>query len=241
MNDMNYSCKKLKWDSDRCSFDVYEILLYEEIDEEIWENLNNQIQSAKLVYIKNKTANRVNSKLIAVKTNAILYDTNISFEHDLRSKILVLEELSNNHSIVECSDFNWDITDLLSFSDSRFIKDEKLNLILNDSIYCDWITNSKNKDDKRFLIYQINKKPVGFILFKIKNDLITIELIAVNEEHQKHSIGTRMIKYLKVKAINMKAQKIDVGTQICNIKAINFYIKNGFSVKHTTDIYHWWR
>jgi ribosomal protein S18 acetylase RimI-like enzyme len=81
---------------------------------------------------------------------------------------------------------------------------------------------------------------LGYILFKVTNNICTIELIAVKSEYQNMKLGTKLLSFLNTHAIKNKISKIVVGTQISNLKAINFYIKNGFYVSETTDIYHWW-
>ena len=56
------------------------------------------------------------------------------------------------------------------------------------------------------------------------------------------SIGTKMIKFLEsYLSENFKEiEVIKVGTQSNNIRAINFYTKNGFRVKEIRSIYHYW-
>lgn len=200
----------------------------------IWNN-------ADLLYIKNNTKNRINSKFIGEETSAIMYDTNISFVLDLKNSVqFQVDDYSDFTYAIE-SELNIELNDFINFSDSRFIMDVRLKNRMKSNIYIDWIKNSFNIENKKFLIIKKKNEVLGFILYHVIDDSITIELISVKSGYHNQKIGSNLIDYLKRLAIDSNIAFIHVGTQISNILAINFYMKNGFFVKSTTDIYHWWK
>lgn len=241
MNENNYEIKKLDWDTKKFKSSVYEIIFQKEIKENTWEDINNEIVTANLVYLKNPTNYRGNSKIIATKTNAFLIDTNVLLKKELISLILRDTYEYDYSNIVVRKQYNWDIKDLLTFNFSRFFVDKNLFNLGGKSIYTDWVRNSQNKPNKDFIFYQEHKKPIGFVLFSKNTGVITIELISVHEAYEGKKIGTTMLNYLFDIARQSKVSRIYVGTQISNKYALNFYIKNGFLIDSTTDIYHWWR
>ena len=67
-----------------------------------------------------------------------------------------------------------------------------------------------------------------------------LELIAINEKTKGKGIGTKLIKALESFAIENSLHTINVGTQLNNIQAQNFYEKNGYKHIINNSIYHWW-
>lgn len=100
--------------------------------------------------------------------------------------------------------------------------------------------NSFNKNDKYFLRYQIHGKTYGFILFSINQIFVTIELIAIDRGYQKIGIGEILLNSLEDYSRKISKKVIKVGTQIENLSAINFYIKNNYKLMSCNSIYHYW-
>ena len=231
----NIKFKELVWDSKKLNKKVYSIEFKKNLKENEMHHLLNSCKKG-LYYFKNPTNLRKNSNKIALKTNATLYDTNILFQS---KKIKSKFDSNENFKYTENKYINLNY-DKLNFKFSRFYKDNKLKDEMG-SVYKDWISNSINKKNKSFLVCKKGDKEVAFLLYKlIRNDYI-IELLFVRKEYQKLGIGTNLIELLRENANKNKINNIYVGTQVSNIRAINFYIKNGFIVKKTIDIYHWWK
>lgn len=55
-----------------------------------------------------------------------------------------------------------------------------------------------------------------------------------------NGIGTKLIQKIELFAIKNDIKEIQVGTQINNIKAQNFYVKCGFKHTANNSIFHWW-
>lgn len=231
-----FNFKELPWDTENFNVDTYELFLKQEIPNYFKHNLDFLKDIKGLIYIRNMTCNRQNSKYIGTYTKAVLYDTNIKFELD---NIETTKPTSDDFSfrIVDKIDLD---EELIQFSYSRFYNDLELKKHMKKNIYREWVINSFNNENKHFLILESNNLMLGYILFNVINSICTIELISIRTEFQNMKIGTKLVSLLKYYTLKSNVSKIVVGTQINNIKAINFYIKNGFYVSNTTDIYHWW-
>ncbi|MDD3106280.1 MAG: GNAT family N-acetyltransferase [Bacilli bacterium] len=237
----NFIFKKLNWESNKLNLEAYELIMCKEIDGAGINDFQQLVGLADLVVFKNPTSMRVNSKFISDYTKAILYDTNVSFRLDLKNieEISLSDNQDFRFEILKKLDFDYE--HLLEFNNSRFVRDTKLQVELGCNIYKDWIVNSFNLINKGFFTIKYKNKQSGFILFKEESDNIIIELISIDSKLQKNGIGSILMKEFINLSLKKNINFIIVGTQISNIPAINFYIKNGFRVTDTIDIYHWWR
>ncbi|AUD64585.1 hypothetical protein BK011_02405 [Tenericutes bacterium MZ-XQ] len=236
-----FTYKRLDWDSRNLGLETYELQLKQDLNAVSINEIKSIWNSADLLYIKNNTKNRLNSRFIGEETSAIMYDTNISFVLNLKNSVQFRVDDYSDFTYAIESELNIELNDFINFSDSRFIMDIRLKNRMKSNIYIDWIKNSFNIENKKFLIIRKKNEVLGFILYHVIDDSITIELISVKSGYHNQKIGSNLIDYLKRFAIDSNIAFIHVGTQISNIFAINFYMKNGFFVKSTTDVYHWWK
>ncbi|HOJ45430.1 MAG TPA: GNAT family N-acetyltransferase [Bacilli bacterium] len=232
----------LNWESRKFGINASEIIFIDEINDELWGQIEQQILGKDLVVIKNSTDFRSNSKLIAENTNAILYDTNVTFAKRISQRLSV-SIADSNLSIEESTpnDFNEDLTELLDFRHSRFFKDRKMHDYGGKEIYKDWVHNAKNYDNKHLIILRLLNQIVGFLLYSIQKDFLNIELISIHPLFLNKHYGSLMLQHLENVCLLINILTIKVGTQISNIEAMNFYVKKGFSITETIDVYHWWR
>jgi ribosomal protein S18 acetylase RimI-like enzyme len=236
-----FTYKRLDWDSSKLGLETYELLLKQNLKTVTMNELKSIWNNADLLYIKNNTKNRINSKFIGEETSAIIYDTNISFVLNLKDFVqFEIEDYSNFTYAIE-SELNIELNDFINFNDSRFMKDVQLNNRIGVNIYLEWIINSFNLERKKFFTIRKKNEVLGFILYQTYDDYLTIELISVKTGYYNQKIGSHLIANFKKIASDKQLHYLYVGTQISNINAINFYIKNKFKVKDTTDIYHWWK
>ena len=238
MSDKIYDIKRLDWDSLNYNMEIYQLSFFGDIVEKDWNLIENTLQVADLVYIKNSSRYRNNSLIISMFTNATLYDTNISF---LLKDMDSTDIYFNKKNIVITNNPMHELNHLLDFQSSRFFVDNRLCKVGGENIYSDWIRNSTHDADKKFIIFTDNNVPLGFILFSKKSNIYVVELISVSRKNRGEGIGKKMLAILVNLASNDNITEIRVGTQISNISAINFYIRNKFIVGETTDIYHWWK
>ena len=236
-----FTYKRLDWDSRNLGLETYELQLKQTLKAESIYELKSIWNNADLLYIKNNTKNRINSKFVGEETQAVIYDTNVSFVLDLKEPVqFQVEDYSDFTYAIE-SELNIELNDFINFSDSRFIKDIQLNNRMGVNIYSEWIINSFNLEKKKFFTIRKKNEVLGFILYLTHDDSMTIELITVKTGFYNQKIGSHLINNFKKIASDKQINYIYVGTQISNIIAINFYIKNMFKVKETIDIYHWWK
>jgi len=232
-----YSLNKLEWDTINLDINTYELVLKKELTGDIKIEIKKMLSENSLVYIKNSTNNRENSKFIGENTKAVLYDTNVTFTYDCTGdKDFDLKEY--NYFIRKS--LNITSEDFTHFDYSRFAKDLELSKRMKNDIYTEWISNSSNKENKFFITVESNQDVMGYILCRVDRFDYIIELISVKMMYQNMRIGSGLMEFLKKVAVTNNISKIVVGTQISNIKAMNFYIKNEFFVSSTIDIYHWW-
>jgi ribosomal protein S18 acetylase RimI-like enzyme len=230
--------KKLLWDTENLNLDTYELVFKKGL-------IDNAIQEIKflhnikgLIYIKNPTNYRENSKYIGINTKSVLYDTNITLKCNIKKEENI-ELIDYNYKIL--SHLHSSIDDLINYAHSRFFKDLEFSNKSRTNIYLEWIRNAQKSDDKMFITLEYQSEVLGFLLYSEHNFVFTIELISIKKIYQNMQLGSKLIKILKNEALKKNINEIFVGTQISNIQAINFYIKNGFLVVNTTDIYHWWK
>lgn len=225
---------ELKWDSNYFNIPSYRINLYTEI-----ENINeiiNKTEKYKFITIYNYKNNETNNYLLRKLSNCFLADVNVCFERKINNKennitdknIKILNNYEGNNNILNIAK--------KSFQYSRFLNDKTLEKEKSTNIYYNWTKNSFNCQNKYFCLY----KDKGFLLFNIENDVATIELIAVDNNENGKGLGTKLIDSLNSFCIANNIQKIIVGTQLNNLIAQKFYLKNKFNVVQYNSIYHYW-
>ena len=256
INDMNFNNDRfslgfLEWDTEFFGVNSSKLVLKNEILTKDIENIENQISlnEYEFVTVVNVNNNAHNNKLIYRLGDVFLADVNVQFEKCINVMELECDEnlgvnedegkvvVSNNVS------FNEDMLDISQseFRYSRFLVDK--NLINSDDVYLEWTRNSFGREDKFFACYEKENRVDGFVIFSFGDKVSTlrIELIAVRSEVQGNGIGSVLLRSIEEYASRNLVHSIRVGTQLDNIRAQNFYIKNGFKHIYNNSIYHLWR
>ena len=236
LNQMKYDVVDLSWDTNFFEVKSAKINLNNQISESELEEIKNKIQGYEFITINNMNNNSFNNILIGKLTNAFLTDINIQFEKNDFFKKYKKDKnifISNNFEVNE----KIQSISKKSFIYSRFYNDNMLKK--SDEIYSEWTKNSFNKKDKFFCVYK-EHEILGYSIFSIKDECLTIELIAIDNNDKSKGIGTSLLQQVENYALENNIKKIKVGTQLDNIKAQNFYIKNGFKHCAVNSIYHWW-
>lgn len=240
INTKKYEIQELIWDTKFFGINCAKITLKEKINRDDIKKIEKYIEENKIQFatIQNDNNNETNNNTLKLLKNTYLADVNIQFIKKINNKF---EEYINNNIEIS-NNFPEDIN-ILDISDnafiySRFLTDDKLKN--GNKVYREWAKNSFNKHNKFFCCYNINKKTEGFIIFKVDSftNSIIIELIAISEEHRHSGIGSCLIKKLEAYAAQENIDYIKVGTQLNNIEAQNFYIKNNFKHIKNNSIYH---
>lgn len=234
-----YEITGLKWDTDFFEVKSAKIVLKEEINKKDINEIINIVnkENYKFITVNNLNNNNNNNFYLQYIKNIFLADVNIQLVKEVKEPCNKLDK----HIIIKNNmEYNQEVLKIAkeSFIYSRFYNDKKLQN--SENIYVKWAENAFNKEDKFYCLYKMEEKLAGYTLFSIENEKLIIELIAVNKDIQAKGIGSELIKALDKYAYENNLKEIHVGTQINNINAQNFYIKNGF--KHITNntIYHWW-
>lgn len=250
-NNDRFSLGFLEWDTEFFGVNSAKLVLKNEILNKDIENIENQISlnGYEFVTVVNVNNNAHNNKLIYRLGDVFLADVNVQFEKCINVMELECDEnlgvnedegkvvVSNNVS------FNEDMLDISQseFRYSRFLVDK--NLINSDDVYLEWTRNSFGREDKFFACYEKENRVDGFVIFSFGDKVSTlrIELIAVRSEVQGNGIGSVLLRSIEEYASRNLVHSIRVGTQLDNIRAQNFYIKNGFKHIYNNSIYHLWR
>ncbi|UGS21111.1 GNAT family N-acetyltransferase [Flavobacterium cyclinae] len=167
------------------------------------------------------------------------------------NKIVYIKDLVKNQldseNILSFSSKNFSREQLyeLSFESgkySRFKKDKKFSIQQFENLYKRWIDNSLDfgfSDD--ILVYVEEKKIIGFISYKIKKNEATIGLVAVLPNHQGKGIGKKLLQVVENELIKNDIKILNIPTQKENFEACSFYEKQGYKVKQSIIIKHFWR
>jgi dTDP-4-amino-4,6-dideoxy-D-galactose acyltransferase len=240
MNKGNFEFKKLSWDSEYFGIPSCKVVLNNSIDSNDKLEIENFITEFEFVSFTNINNNNLNNYWLSKQTNAHLVDVNVQFEKVLSN----VNQLESNAFLKNDLMYKSDIAKIAeeSFIESRFYNDVFLDKKKASKIYVEWVKNSFNNPEKFFIYTQINDKITSFLLFSISENyqIAIIELIAVDNEYQNKKYGKELLRKLESYLSLLSIKVIKVGTQINNINAINFYIKNGFKLKECHSIYHYW-
>jgi len=228
--------KSLKWDTEffeRPSFlldvDKSNFIPNYDIQKEIFDNLSNSFISVKL-------DTKINYEYINFLQNCgFLYiDTEVQLEYrgiDKRAKPLIdIERLNTNENLPYESLGS-------SFSLTRFHTDLHVDNNNADLLWVEYLRNFKPSENKSLYVAKVNKKVVGTVLVNRIGDIVNLFFIAVLDEHRNLGVGKDLINRV---LDDYKEFKIQTETQVKNIKALNFYIQNGFFVKNSFSVLHRW-
>lgn len=222
----------LEWDTNYFGIKCGRINLYDKIDN--LSIINKFIDQNRFVTIVNYNNDDVNNYTIQNIDKCFLSDVNVLFQ----KKVNDIIETFDNIIIQNNVEINNDLLDIASnrFIYSRFINDKRLCSRKSKRIYFNWLKDSFNKEDK-YICY--DDKNNGFLLFSFDENEATIELIATNSLIK--GLGSNLIKSMEKFCFYKGIKIIKVGTQLNNIIAQRFYMKNNFIIKQYNSIYHVWR
>jgi dTDP-4-amino-4,6-dideoxy-D-galactose acyltransferase len=123
---------------------------------------------------------------------------------------------------------------------SRFKIDRRFGDAKFRSLYKAWADNSLQKKIADIVFVHHEVEPEGFITVKLKGDLATIGLIAVDDRYRHRNIGGKLLHTAENYAVAYGCTSIEVGTQVENEGACRFYSKQGFAPNRFSKIFHFW-
>lgn len=87
-------------------------------------------------------------------------------------------------------------------------------------------SNTYNKDFRNILVYELDNKIIGVLIYLLIYDRVEIEYIVVDTEYKRKGIGSKLLN-----AINLdNIRNITLEVRESNKEAINFYKNNGFDI-----------
>jgi dTDP-4-amino-4,6-dideoxy-D-galactose acyltransferase len=223
--------KKLEWDSEFFNLKIGEINIGIE-EFEIDDN------SYDLLYVKSKNEINLVSKeyknTFADQILTYIKDVETPIENDFKG-VMPFDE--NKFSIEKLYELSY-----VGGKYSRFNLDERFDNEKFKKLYRVWIDNSLNgKNADELLVYQENDELIGFVTYKIDNDVATYHLLAVSPEHQGRKIGIKLFDYVAHKMHKINIKKLMIPTQKSNIGACYIYEKLGYKIIEEKYIKHYWK
>lgn len=229
--------EELPWDTQYFGVKCAKAVLQTPLSLQEWDDLQEEFCHYQFISIKNCNSDSKNSQLIGKDTAAFLADVNIQFV----KKIHLPSKMPEQINIYQAMKKNEQIFGMLAFKYSKFIEDPQLKKRGGDLIYEQWVGNAFEKPEKYFVLSkEKNNKLNGFLLYSFEGAACVIELIAVDKKSVKTGIGTSLFQALESEVYRMGIDTIQVGTQVKNMEAINFYHKVGCYHVGSHQIYHLW-
>ncbi len=221
---------RLVWDSD-----FFEI----EIGDLIYKNnsITNNSEDFELIYVKNDIdfELEINNFENAFSETKVVFSKNLNFLETSKKNIFSVNKI--DYKVEEIYELAYE-----SGQYSRFYLDDNFKKEKFQELYQKWVDNSISKlfaDD--LFVYQEDNKTIGFITYKLKNDIATIGLIAVSPNYQGKGIGGKLLNYLEDILFQNDIKTLFIPTQENNLAACNFYKKQGYSINEKTIIKHYWK
>ncbi len=202
--------------------------------------------------IKIAIQDKLDNSFVTIKLNTSIDDEILNFFQDCGFKYIdteiVLESVNNivSHkhqprvSITKLDkNINLPYIELgQNFSLTRFHSDLNIKNAKADELWINYIKSYQLSEHRHLFIARVENEVAGVILVNTDNTTATLFFVAVIEKFVGIGIGTLLIKE---SISHFKNYKIKTETQIKNIKALNFYIKNGLSkVNSTYTVLHRW-
>lgn len=228
---------ELKWDTDYFGINCAKAILHKPLTLTEWNELKDLFRSYQFVSIENRNSEPINAQFIGKDTTAFLADVNIQF----KKKLDKLYKMPENITIRQGLERNDQIVEIAEFQFSKFTEDPGLAKRGGDKVYRQWVISSFGKPEKYFaLSINENNEINGFLLHSYQDKACVVELIAVSKNVTHSGIGTSLFRAVEYSAYEHGCDEIKVGTQVRNIRAINFYHKVGCKQVGCHQVYHLW-
>lgn len=238
---LSYQTSLLEWDTKYFEVKSGRVNINSDLSENQKKEINDFCSAFEFCTIVNKNNNNKINHWLGTESKAFLSDINIQFE---KSNLKQKATLDSTIYLTNSLEYNEDIANIArnSFEFSRFFNDSNLPQLKSRNVYYQWVLSSFNQPNKYFIYQSIEDIITGFLLFSLNevNKAVDIELIAVNKNTKGKGIGKKLISKLEMYSLEIKYDKINVGTQIKNSNAINFYQSCGFKYISSNPIFHLW-
>lgn len=170
------------------------------------------------------------------KAGFYLVDTNIVFE-----KKIVTKTKSHSENIRFAHPDDSEVVGRIaqtSFIYSRFHMDPKISTKTANIIKTQWAMNYfLGKRGDAMVIAEDQERPCGFLQLLFKNQVIIIDLVAVDEKRRKKNIARNMITFAQNQLKGFEC--IHAGTQVANIPSLRLYESLGFRIAEAFYVFHY--
>lgn len=133
-----------------------------------------------------------------------------------------------------------------AFKYSRFYNDRNISKKIADNLYTDWLkaliaknhdiyVSVKEKEVAGFMVVDANHAPK---FSSMKYGLMYFVL--VDRKFLNQQVGTNLLHFAEWQMLKMNIRYFLTNTQVTNLPAVKFYIKNGFYIHNSVNEYHWW-
>lgn len=89
----------------------------------------------------------------------------------------------------------------------------------------------------KIIVYEIDNKIVGFLVYDLIYERCEIEYIAVKKEYRNRKIGSKLLEYVINDCILNNIVNITLEVNVNNISAINLYKKFSFKIEAIREKY----
>lgn len=229
--------RRLDWDSDFFGWRCHRLELNAAVDKTDLTAALQAVGGAEFVCIVNRDCNIQNAELIGALTDAYVADTNIQFVKTLDKKgapssIPARDRFPASPAIVDLAN--------KVYRESRFMRDGRFASCGGGKVFGEWVNNAFDITGKYFATAEENGQLAGFVLFSISDNVLAVELIGVEDGLRGRGVGRQLWHRAEDEAFRYGCSAIQVGTQLTNLDAVNFYIRMGCAVSHTAQTYHLW-
>lgn len=222
--------KKLEWDSDFFGIEIGEFFYEEKVSESNFDEYE-------LIYVKSKIDNSLEIKNFenTFSETKLIFVKELKQNNNTNENIFSFKQLKIDKSLIYELAFE-------SGKFSRFNLDPNFENDKFQELYKSWIDNSISNIFADDLLVYLEKNEIhGFITYKKENDIATIGLVAVSQNCQGKGIGSQLLKAVEHNLINNSIKTVLIPTQQINEIACNFYKKQGYRIKETLFIKHYWK
>jgi ribosomal protein S18 acetylase RimI-like enzyme len=127
----------------------------------------------------------------------------------------------------------------LSGHQSRFKIDASLPKNSFESLYETWLEKTiDNWPTTAIYLYHVDDEIAGLITAEWQTFKCTIGHLAVEPSHQGQGIATKLINHVQYVSMTREVKSIETKTQLSNLNARAFYLKNSFTEQDRSFLYH---
>jgi dTDP-4-amino-4,6-dideoxy-D-galactose acyltransferase len=229
----------LEWDSRFFGYPIVRIV-FDQIGSEYQDKLLRQLtlEKVRLAYLFVPPSEKILNKSI-IRKGGILVDKKTLFSKEPERHL----KYANN--IIEFNDteLNGRLIELVLLAGlySRFNIDKKFTSNEYEKLYIEWLKKSLEKKlALKTFVATIGTDIVGLTTFGKKKEHADIGLVSVDEKFRGLGIASDLIHYADNAAFDYGYNKIEVVTQLDNVKACKLYEKCNFQIESILNIYHYW-